>query len=803
MRNQFVHWWQGILARSLFVMFGIALLIGSISGLAVSHFVEQHEHQKAVQELNELLSAIERTASIAAFTSDEQLASEVAQGLMRNSNVLRVVIHSGKERLAHIERKVLTADSSSQAPEQVTRSLPSPFKEGDLIGEIVLTIDWDAIAARAEHVAWDTVLLLAGQMALILLAVAVTLLYWVLRPIKAISDRLHDLDPNSSNRLVVPEGHEHSEIGRLVNDVNKLTGDLVATLDQERNLRLQQAIAQRKYQNLFNHATSGIFVANAQGWLGSFNRAFAELTWMYQPDRDTGRNLAEINWHDAEQLLALLHACIADAAHDSGQHAGDYLLIGRRGDERWLNVALIPLGDGSAQGTVSDITQRKREELSARRLAITDPLTGFANRTGLQHVLANLQPESTPLALVMLDLDGLKQINDAMGLPVGDQLILKVAARMQSILRDGDYAARIGGGKFALLLSGEEEREMLSERMEALSALLSAPCVLDGRDEPIEVVIGASIGIAFFPSDGADPPHLLRSAELALNRVHTEGGCAYRFFDPVFQADVEYQRRLEDSLRQALPARQLFLVFQPIVDIGAGRLAGAEALLRWSHPERGMVPPDQFIPLAEKIGLIGDIGRMVLDEACRQVALWRQAGLDMYVSVNVSARQIPDDLPVAVVEETLARHRLPPDAIALEITEGILMSNIAVAQQWIGDLRTAGLRLYLDDFGTGYSSLSYLKRFPMDTVKIDRSFIRDMAVDPGDQALVEAIINMAGSLGLKVVAEGVEDGAQLHLLQEIGCSHVQGYFFSRPLPAKDFFAVAQRINAGMIVSSGG
>jgi EAL domain-containing protein (putative c-di-GMP-specific phosphodiesterase class I) len=225
---------------------------------------------------------------------------------------------------------------------------------------------------------------------------------------------------------------------------------------------------------------------------------------------------------------------------------------------------------------------------------------------------------------------------------------------------------------------------------------------------------------------------------------------------------------------------------------------GAEALLRWPHPQRGFVPPDVFVPLAEEIGLIGAIGLVVLDGACQHAAMWRLHGLDLYVSVNVSVRQIPDDLPPVVVLEILRRHGLSADALVFEITEGVLMSNVTVAQSWIESLRAAGIRIYLDDFGTGYSSLSYLKRFPLDTVKIDKSFIRDLHNDKSDRALVDAIITMAGSLGLRVVAEGVEDQQQLVLLREMGCGYGQGYYFARPVTAADFAATALQINTGKI-----
>ncbi len=797
------HWWQGILARSLFSVIGIAVLLGGASSLIVSQTVGEQEHERAVQGLSELIDTVENTASIASFAKDEQLAVEVAQGLMRNHGVQRVVIRSGEKELARAERgakpdstqpKVGADGTAGSGPSwQVARRLTSPFNRTEVVGDIVLDADWPAIDARIKKSIRDTVIFLSWQMALVVAALASSMFYLVVRPIKATSDRLHRLDATSGTRLEVPEGHTNSEIGRLVGDINDLTGRLVTTLEQERALQQQQAIAQRKYQDLFEHATSGIFVADRDGRLESFNRAFVELTWLSRREERSGRRLTETGWHAPQHLLDLLRGSLDDTGDDVA-FEDDFLLVGRRGDERWLHISLMPLGNGNVQGTISDVTHRKNEELSARRLAVTDALTGFANRVGLLNALTDMTGYSPAFILVMLDLDGFKQINDALGFPAGDQLLLMVAARIREFLRPGESAARLGGDEFALVLSDGQRRQDLDKHVERLLTQIGQPYVLTGQNQPGEVLISASIGIALYPADGSDLHQLLRGAELALNNVRSAGGHDYCYFDPAMLAAIEHRRRLEDDLRHALAAGELSLAFQPIVDLAAGRLAGAEALLRWSHPTRGMVSPEVFVPLAEEMGLIGEIGLMVLGEACRQVAEWRGAGLNIYVSVNVSVRQIPVELPALAVTDLLRQHGLSADAIAIEITEGVLMSNVAMAQTWIESLRDAGLRIYLDDFGTGYSSLSYLKRFPMDTVKIDKSFIRDMGEDSNDRALVNAIIMMAKSLGLNVVAEGVEDKQQLILLREMGCGYGQGYYFSRPVPAADFVSTAQRIN---------
>lgn len=791
-----VRWWDGILLRSLLAVLAVTLLMAGLSIYSVSRVVGERTHTQSVTKLGELLDTVESTASVACFVGDEQLAREVALGLLRNSEVLRVAIRVGDRDLVVAERPPHygTSASESKAP-TVSRTLLSPFNAQEKIGSIRIDADWDAIDAWMESNTQFTSLLLAGQIALVVAAAIAAIYYLVLRPIKHTSDQLHRLDAASGGRLGIPNGQERTEIGRLVEDINHLTGQLVETLDQERALRRQQEVDQRKYQDLFNNAGSGIFVADRVGYLESFNRAFVDLTWLPKQKSSVRRRLTDSHWQDPEQLLAMLSASLDDS---TGHEVldDDFLLYGRRGDERWLHVTVVPLGDGSVQGTVSDVTQRKRDELSARRLAVTDPLTGFANRAGLHRVMAELKPGSEPFALVMIDLDGFKQINDALGFPVGDELLLGVAARLRETLAGDDHVARIGSDEFALVLVGEQDRHAIVTRIEHLVGRLSQPYDLQTTNVRHPLAVGTSVGIAQYPRDGSDIQQLLRAAELALNSARTGGGHAYKFFDPALQAAAEHRRRLEDDLRAAVAARELQLAFQPIVDLRQGTVAGAEALLRWPHPQRGFVPPDVFVPLAEEIGLIGAIGLVVLDGACHHAALWRNTGLDIYVSVNVSARQIPKDLPPVVVLDILRRHGLPPESLVLEITEGVLMSNVVVAQNWIESLRATGVRIYLDDFGTGYSSLSYLKRFPLDSVKIDKSFIRDLHADNSDRALIDAIITMAASLDLHVVAEGVEDQQQLALLREMGCGYGQGYFFSRPVPAADFASLVQRLHAG-------
>lgn len=783
------RWWHGILARSLMAVVAIAILMGMASSFVAARIAAERVQHMAMQKLDELLDTVESTVSVACFANDEQLAKEVVQGLLRNSEVRRIVINSGDHDIGTASRSNSPATENANL---VTRKIHSPFNKKEVIGSIQLEVDQQVIDARvAENVRLSGVILIS-MLLLVIGTTATTLFYLVVRPIKQTSDHMHHLKVTTGEQLSIPDGHERTEIGRLVGDINHLTGRLVNVLDQERNLRKQQEIDQRKYHDLFDHSSAGIFVASREGTLTSFNPAFAELTWLPQIKQDVlaTRSLDEPQWRDPAALLALLRQGLDEGGR---AHENDFQLDGRRGDTRWLRVAILPLGDGSVQGTVTDVTAIKKEELSARRLAVTDSLTNFANREGLTQAYAHLNEKMPPFMLVRIDFDGIRQVTEAKGFSMGDRLLVSVAHRLRSHIKESDFIARISGTKFALILTGESDRETAMRNINDMAVQLSLPYV--GLDEirNVPVMLAVRIGVSCFPEDGKELQPLLRRAELALSNVIPDTNTCV-FFDAAHEAVAEHRRRMEDDLRVAVMARELELYCQPIVDIQKGRVVGGEALLRWTHQQHGSVSPDVFVPMAERVGLIGDLGNWVMQEASQHIARWRNEGLDLYMSVNVSVRQIPEEMTIDMVIAMLTHYGLRPDALAIEITESVLMSNVTIAQQWISKLREVGVRIYMDDFGTGYSSLSYLKRFSLDTVKIDGSFIRDMRTDNSDHALVNAIITMARSLGLGVVAEGIEDEQQLQLLREAGCGYGQGYYFSRPVPMSQFIPTITRIN---------
>jgi diguanylate cyclase (GGDEF)-like protein len=419
-------------------------------------------------------------------------------------------------------------------------------------------------------------------------------------------------------------------------------------------------------------------------------------------------------------------------------------------------------------------------------------LTGLPNRRllldRLNHAMAASAREGQFGAMLLLDLDHFKTLNDTRGHVVGDQLLVEVARRLIETLRETDSAARLGGDEFVILLEGLHEEqtaaanqaELLAER---IRTAISMPVLLNNNEH----FATPSIGVTLFSdrSEGADA--LFRQADLALYQAKDAGRNAIRFYSPTMQALVDERARLEAGLRRALVEDEFVLYYQPQVNL-SGAIIGAEALLRWLPPNQAMVSPDDFIPVAEDSGLIVPISSWVLESACRLLASWvdNQATRDLHLSINISARQFNQPDFVDEVKSALQRSGAPPDRILLELTESLLLKNVDKAIQTMKSLKEFGVGFSIDDFGIGYSSLAYLKRLPLDQIKIDRSFVRDIVVDPDDRAIVQAIISLGHSLGLDVIAEGVEDAAQRDFLAAHDCLTYQGFFFSKPVPVDEF-----------------
>ncbi|QBQ56179.1 EAL domain-containing protein [Nitrosococcus wardiae] len=479
--------------------------------------------------------------------------------------------------------------------------------------------------------------------------------------------------------------------------------------------------------------------------------------------------------HDYQKALAFIQSAHAQW--------GDFrirLRSGRRLETRWANVRL---SDGSRIGIGKDVTERKAYEAQLERQVNYDTLTGLPNRNLLQdrlsHALARAHRTRRWIAVLGLDLDRFKLINDSLGHSIGDALLQVIATRLSACLREGDTAARLGGDEFVLVLEDLPEKAAVEPTIQRIFDTLEAPFQLENR----EFFISASIGVSFFPQDGKKARTLLNQADIALHQAKTQGGRGLQYYTPALSTETTRRLSLENSLRYALDRGELELHYQPQVSLESGRVTGVEALLRWRHPHRGWISPAQFIPLAEENGLIVPIGEWVLNTACAQAKTWRTTeGLPLTIAVNLSARQFLQANFIAQIDQILGQCDLAATALKLEITESLLMQDLKRAITTLHALKERGLQLAIDDFGTGYSSLNYLKRFPLDQLKIDRAFIRDITREPDDAAIAQAIIALAHSLKLEVMAEGVESEAQVAFLRTKFCHAIQGYYVSRPLP---------------------
>lgn len=482
-------------------------------------------------------------------------------------------------------------------------------------------------------------------------------------------------------------------------------------------------------------------------------------------------------------------------ARDSGAGSPDVYearAIGKDGRRVWVEVHVRRTrwnGADAVHVTLSDISERKRQEELIIRQANFDSLTGLPNRylfrDRLAQALARAEWEGRQGAVFFLDLDRFKNINDTLGHGAGDDLIAISATRISAQVRDGGTVARLGGDEFAVILPNAATLLAIEETALRILEALSRPVVVGGGTE---IFSSASIGITVFPADGSDVDMLLRQADTAMYHAKAEGGNAARFFSARMNEQAARAMETEIALRRALERRELFLNYQPVVNLSDNTIAGCEALVRWNDPVRGPVPPSDFIPVAEATGLIVPLGAFVLEEACRFLQDCTRAGLDLpMISVNVSARQCRDERFVELVRDTLARTGLAPNRLHLEITESVMFDEASSdPKELLEEVRRLGVHLSLDDFGTGYSSLGNLRRFPIDTLKIDRSFVRDLEHDPEARALVEAIIALANSLGLGLIAEGAENETQCQLLLALGCPLAQGYHLGRPTPGPAF-----------------
>jgi diguanylate cyclase (GGDEF)-like protein len=586
----------------------------------------------------------------------------------------------------------------------------------------------------------------------------------------------------SVTRSKMPDG------GLVVTHEDITEREKLAARLEEQHALLKTQEEQLRTQNLrldtaLNNMVQGLIMYDADQRVLIYNSRYVELYGLRPDQVRPGKLLSEVVLHHVENgkiSLETAQAILASIA-STGMSEGPVRYVNNLKDGRRIAVEAQPMPGGGTVATHQDITEQLRAEAKIVHMAKHDTLTGLPNRALLNERLEQalaLARRGDLIACHLLDLDYFKTVNDTLGHPVGDKLLCQVAERLRALVRESDTIARMGGDEFAILqttLSRPGDATNLARR---IIDELSRPYDIDGQ----QVVIGTSVGIAIGPDNGLDSAELMRNADLALYRAKSDGRNTYVFFEAEMDQQMQARRVLETDLRKALTAGEFELHYQPIVNLRSNQIAGLEALIRWRHPDRGMVLPAMFIPLAEEIGFIIPLGEWVLREACATAAKWTEP---LTVAVNLSPAQFRNPHLIDTVADALAASGLPPERLELEITEMVLLGDSEATLSTLFQLRDLGVRIAMDDFGTGYSSLNYLQCFPFDKIKIDRSFVKDITDGVGSLNIVRAVTAMAQGLGMTTTAEGVETNEQLEIVRAEGCTEMQGFLFSRPLPSDE------------------
>jgi diguanylate cyclase (GGDEF)-like protein len=584
------------------------------------------------------------------------------------------------------------------------------------------------------------------------------------------------------------------EIGTVQRDLERLVAERTAELRaREADLHAQNM----RFDAAVSNMSQGLVMFDGESRLVICNSRYAEMYRLRPDDIRPGLTLRQMLERraaagsfsgDVDQYLDGLSTAVK-----AGTTTSQFVELD---DGRTIAVVNVPMAGGGWVATHEDITERRRSEMQIAHMARHDALTDLPNRVLLRDRLAEALihvERGQRLAVLCLDLDHFKNVNDSLGHPVGDELLRAVASRLRGCVRGTDTISRVGGDEFAIIqtdITDATDAERLALR---LAEVIAAPYDLQGH----MVVATTSIGIAVAPVDGIEADELLKNADMALYGAKADGRAVYRFFEPRMDARMKARRALELELRKALANDEFELYYQPVVNLDGETVQCCEALLRWNHPEQGLIMPADFIPIAEEIGLIVPIGEWVIRRACQEATAWPD---DIRVAVNLSPTQLNNSLLFPTVLNALNAAQLPAHRLELEITEAVLMENTEANLRTLHGLRALGIRISMDDFGTGYSSLSYLRSFPFDKIKIDRCFITGLGDDNESAAIVQAVAGLAQQLSMTTTAEGVETRTQLDRVRELGCTDVQGHFYSPPVPARELAAIFAKQTGGSAVA---
>jgi len=714
-------------------------------------------------------------------TNDKEIQLQL-EGMLRLPNIVYAAVHEKNRLQAQVGHR-----DAARMIERRYVMYYAHLGQSREIGTLTVVATLDDIYVQLMREAIQVLLSNALRTLLVALFIFVLFHRLITRHLTAVADHLRSADPAAPATLLTlarAPTATPDELDVLVASTNDMQTKTVATLNALRD-------SEARVRLLLDSTSEAIYGVDTQGICTFANPACVRMLGYASEDDLIGKRIHDlIHYAYPDGRPYPMEDCAVRVATLAGQagHRNDEVHWRADGSSFPVEYWSHPMyKDGELVGSVVafiDISEHKQTEAELHRLAYYDSLTGLPNRVlfndRLHQALTDARRRSRLVALMLLDIDRFKIVNDTLGHEAGDCLLREIAARLQHSIRDGDTVSRLGGDEFALVFADVGNMLDVAQLAQKVLSQFAAPVAVGGR----EVFTGASIGIALYPADTEDADSLLKFADSAMYHAKESGRNNCQFYSQEMTSSVQARLRMETDLRRALDNHEFFLHFQPQVDARSDRITGVEALLRWRDPAGNLIAPAQFIPLAEDTGLIVPIGKWVLETACAQLKRWRDAGhVELTLSVNVASRQFRDPKFPDTVSDAITSSGIPPQALELEITESILLEHSDETLRTLNDLKRLGVTLAIDDFGTGYSSLSYLKRFPIDRVKIDQSFVRDLATDNDDLAIVRAIIALARALRLSVIAEGVETAEQLALLRHEDCHEYQGYFFAHPMDA--------------------
>lgn len=811
--QQRLKWRDRLSVKQARIAVALTLLIGLLfSGIQIVWDLRE-EKSLIDRTVMQVLATLRESATQAAYGLDETLAARVVSGLFEYEPVYAAVLRDNfnnilaqkTEQQVSSNRTVLTKLMFGENQEY---EIPLETGSGrDLVGHLSVKIDTDMIADGFLNRA--TRILTSGILRNLILGLILVVFFYVTltKPLLRVSSLLRKIDPQNPtpDAIVIPENHDRDELGMILRTTRGLIERISATLDKLRTTEQQVRDRENQLTAIVQNVADGILTITPTGRIVEYNGATKQLLGLMRDETPQGRTLHEFLMPRAIPLLE--HSLEELAAQSSENQTTEKRLTLpiRRADQTEIDVsiALRMIPDAATPmmtAVLTDITVRKRYEEQLVYMANHDTLTNLPNRSMLESSLSKAldkhkEASSTrhgATAVLFIDLDRFKVINDSLGHDVGDLLLKAVAGRLQKVIGRQEIVGRLGGDEFLIIIPDLKETQDAAILSQAVLDALAPAFDIKGR----VLFVSPSIGIALYPSDGEDFPALMRNADTAMYSAKSGGGGTYHFFTKTMNESAMARLVIENDLREALAQNQFELHYQPKVDLRTNRISGLEALIRWKQPGRGYISPMQFIPVAEETGLIGKIGEWVIAEVCRQIAEWdAQSVPPLPIAINLSPRQLIEGRITETISRILTDTGTPAARIVLEVTETVMIQEIKKSAAILEELRHLGLQIAVDDFGTGYSSLAYLKRLPINSIKIDRSFVRDVTTDTDDAAITRTIIVMGHNLGLKVIAEGVETKEQMAFLRESECDEVQGFLIAPPQPPQEIVKHILRLSA--------